>query len=233
MTKNSATNVSLSGSSRSSVSVDPVQDPRDDPPRQKDERHEDDRRRAERQHQGHDVAPERAQLGQQHHQHDRREVLDDENADDHAAVARAELPAVGQEARGDHRGLHAERGADRERDDGRPAQLPADAGRQRDERGEPGGSAGEREPLHAQEVGQRQLDAEREHQENDADLGQELEGLDVRDHRPRREGPDQEAGEDVAQDQRLAREARERATHDGGEENVGEVPEDRLIGYHL
>ena len=56
--------------------------------------------------------------------------------------------------------------------------------------------------------------------------------MDVGDGGPGREGADEDAPEDVPEDQRLAREPGERATEDGGGEDVGEIAEDEGIGDH-
>ena len=58
-------------------------------------------------------------------------------------------------------------------------------------------------PLDAQQISQRELHADREHEEDDADLGEELEGVQVGDGRTRREGADQDAAEDVPEDKGL------------------------------
>jgi len=84
----------------------------------------------------------------------------------------------------------------------------------------------------AHQVLQRELDPQREHEQDHADLGEQLERVDVGDRRPVRHRADQEAAEDVAEDQRLARQPRERAAEDRRQEDVREVPEEDGIGVH-
>ena len=103
---------------------------------------------------------------------------------------------------------------------------------ERDGQDDAEGPAEDRDPPDAHEILQRELDAEREHQEHDTDLGEELEGVDVRDRRPRRERTHQEPAGDVAEDQRLAREPGERPAQHRGHEHVGEVSEEDRVGDH-
>jgi hypothetical protein len=87
-------------------------------------------------------------------------------------------------------------------------------------------------PLDPQEIAQRELDADREHQQDDADLGEQLEGVDVRHRRARRQRAHQDAAQDVAQDHRLTRQPRDPAADDRGEEHVGEILEEARVSRH-
>src|SRR6185503_14693589 len=87
-------------------------------------------------------------------------------------------------------------------------------------------------PLHAKEIAQREFDADREHQQDDADLGEQLERLEIRDRGSRCERADEDPPQDVAQDQGLAGEAGDRATCDRGHEHVRQVSEEDGFGDH-
>ncbi len=108
----------------------------------------------------------------------------------------------------------------------------ADAESQQDRDQDPQRPPDEGHPFHAQEIAERELDADGEHQEDDADLGEQLEGVHVGDGGPGREGADEDAPQDVPEDQRLAREPCQRPTEHGGGEDVGEIAEDEGIGDH-
>src|SRR5262249_24738568 len=87
-------------------------------------------------------------------------------------------------------------------------------------------------PAHAQEIAQRELDADREHEKDHADLGEELERVHVGHGRAGGEAPDEEPADDVPEDERLPREPRERPADDGGEDDPRQVIEKAGIGGH-
>jgi hypothetical protein len=89
-----------------------------------------------------------------------------------------------------------------------------------------------RDPLHAQQVTQRELDADGEHQEDHADLGEELEAMDVGDGRTWCERADQDSAEDVAEDQRLPGQSGQDTTEDGGHEDIRQVSIEDGVGDH-
>ena len=87
-------------------------------------------------------------------------------------------------------------------------------------------------PFLPQQVVQGELDADGEHQEDDPDFREELEGVYVGDGGTGREGTDEDAAQDVAKNQRLAGRPRQRAAQDGGDEDVGEVAKENRLGGH-
>ena len=114
------------------------------------------------------------QRGQDDEQRHHGEVLEEQDADDFTAVCRIELQALGQQL-GEHRGRrHREDGAERQCD--LPV-GPEDHGQRRDDRDaehdleqpEP-----EHDALHCVQPRQRELEADREHQEDDPELGEVL-----------------------------------------------------------
>ena len=89
-----------------------------------------------------------------------------------------------------------------------------------------GDPAGQRDPRHVAELPERELDAQREQEQDDADVGQGRDLLDVADEAGR-ERPDQDAREQVADDRRLAKADGDRAAHEGRRDRAAE-PEDEL-----
>ena len=84
-------------------------------------------------------------------------------------------------------------------------------------------AAGERHPAHRRQLAERHLEAEREQQQHHAELGHPLDVVDVADGRPAGERPDDHAGQDVADDQRLAEALREEAAAERGQQHEGEI----------
>ena len=87
-----------------------------------------------------------------------------------------------------------------------------------------------RHPLHLQKLAERKFQADRVHQEDDPDLGQNFELVNLRKGRTRSKGTNQKSAEDISQDQRLAQGFGHAAAHNGGAEHIGEVPEEG--GFH-
>ena len=67
------------------------------------------------------------------------------------------------------------------------------------------------------ELAKRELEAEREQQQHHAELGQLLDVVHVADRRPAGERTDDDAGQDVADDQRLPEALRQKAAREGGQ----------------
>ena len=83
--------------------------------------------------------------------------------------------------------------------------------------------AGERDGADRRELAKRELEAEREQQQHHAELGQLLDVVHVADGRPAGERTDDDAGEDVADDQRLPEALRQKAAREGGEQHEREI----------
>ena len=201
--------------------------------REIEERQQDRRGRDERLPHREDVASVQAAQDRDEDDQDHdRQVLDQCDPDHHSPVARVELAAVEEQPGQDHRAGHGHDHPDDRPLDRAPPESGAGDEPERDGQDDAEGPAEDRDPPDAHEILQRELDAEREHQEHDTDLGEELEGVDVRDRRPRRERTHQEPAGDVAEDQRLAREPGERPAQHRGHEHVGEVSEEDRVGDH-
>jgi hypothetical protein len=125
----------------------------------------------------------RAEGGDQHQQRHDGEVLEQQHRHDAAAVLALELEAIGHQLDDDRRRAHRERGAERDR--ALPAEAPGAAARreERDQRGVAGErgehrqhdlaqAEAEDELPHAAQLRQVELEADDEHQEDDAELGQ-------------------------------------------------------------
>ena len=92
-------------------------------------------------------------------------------------------------------------------------------------------AADQSDPPNAQEVFNRELEADREHQQDDADLGEQLHGVDVRNTRTGREWADEHARQHVTEDDRLAKLPCQHPPANRGEKNVSEVPEKQRVGF--
>ncbi len=126
-------------------------------------------------------------------------------------MAGVQLSPVEEEP-GEHHGARdGDHGADHEALNGGPAEERAGAEPQQDGEQDSQRSSDQGHPLHAQEVAKRELDPDREHQS---------------------EGADEDATQDVAEDQWLAGEPRQRPAEQRGGEHVGEIAEDEGVGDH-
>ncbi len=163
------------------------------------------------------------QRGDEDQQRNHRQVLEQQHAHDLPAVRRIELHAFGQQLGQDRGRGHGNRPAERQRRC--PGQVRQHGQRQHQR----GGHEDLREPqpeddaLHAVQARQRELEADREHQEHHAELGQVARSLGVRDQvqgvRTQRR-PDQ----DVAEHRRQVERAEPADHQDGG----GEQQQDNL-----
>ena len=150
---------------------------------------------------------------EEHRQHDEREhreqVLDDEPADGDVSGRRVEVAMVGEHANQHDRARHGERHAE---DDSRRssssrthvAMSGAEHRRDRALRDR----ARHRDAAHGQQFLDMELQADAEHQQDDADLGELLGDFRVGDE-SRRVRADQRTGEKVADDRREAGALRE------------------------
>ena len=71
-----------------------------------------------------------------------------------------------------------------------------------------------------------EFDTDREEQQGDADLRQQFDVVDSLDGRALRERSDSDAGENVAEQERLAETVRQQAADEGGDEDDGNVSGD-------
>jgi hypothetical protein len=88
------------------------------------------------------------------------------------------------------------------------------------------GGSDEGDPFDFEELRDGELHTDGEHEEDDADLGHQLEGVDVVDAGAGGEGGDDEAGEDVAEDEGLTEAPGEETDGEGGGEDESDVAED-------
>ena len=139
----------------------------------------------------------REQDEERHH----REVLEQQDADDLAPVRRAELVALRENLAEDRGRGHREDAAQRE-----PG-APVEAGRrgggphERHGRDDLRSAEPEHEAAHRQELGQAEFQADGEHQEHDADLGEMARLLRVR-YPAERVRTDRDADDEIAQHRR-------------------------------
>ena len=108
----------------------------------------------------------------------------------------------------------------------RPAEGRRQPGAERGRQGDLQDRPAQRHGAHGREVAERQLQAEREEQECDAELGELFDVAGVGDREAGREPSDQHAREDVADDQRLAKPAGDVAAGHGREQDEREIREE-------
>jgi hypothetical protein len=143
-----------------------------------------------------------------HQQRHHREILKEQDAEDFAAVRGLELHPLGQQLGQDGGRGHREDAAKGDAD------LPVDAG----EHDQPGDqqhadrdlqqAETEDDALHRVELGQRELETDREHQEDDAELGEMFDAMHVV-HQVQGVRADDAADQQVAKDRRQVEAAAE------------------------
>ena len=87
-------------------------------------------------------------------------------------------------------------------------------------------------PLHLQKLAEGKFQADRVHQQDDADFSQHFELVDLGQGRARGKGPDQKSAENISQDQRLPQQFGHTAAQHGGAEDIGEIPKERGFDCH-
>ncbi len=134
---------------------------------------------------------------QQDQQQNRRQILDDEPTDGDAAVDRLHLAALLQRAQQHHGAGAGEREAEDQRRAEMPAPIGGDADAERRGDGHLHHRARRGDVADGKEILEREMQADAEHQQNDADLGELIGKRDIGDE-ARRRRPDQHAGEQIA-----------------------------------
>ena len=165
------------------------------------------------------------------HQHEHREqILDDQPADRDVPGRRVQLAVVREHADEDHGARDRQRHAE----DDAGAQAPA--GALDDERPDRGRDqalddrAGDRDALHREQVLEVELQADAEHQQDHADLGELLGDVAIGDE-PGRVRPDHQPGQEVADDRRQLQALGEIAPDERSDEAAGEC-EDQIEAVH-
>ncbi len=212
-------------SSRERVARDVVQHPRDharaDDDRERHQRGHLERRQPERQPQRRVVLAAAKERGKQHQHEDGEQVLDHQPADGDVAGFGVELVVVGQHAN-QHDGAR-----DGQRHPEHEPRGPAPAERVREQRAERRGHralpdrAGHRDAPHREQVLDVEVQADAEHQQDDADLGQLLGEARVGDE-ARRVRPDEQAGQQIADDRRQPEPVRDVAQDERRRQAAGE-----------
>ena len=179
-----------------------------------------------------DVAAEHlGERRQQHQGDDDGEIFDDQPADGDAAIGRVEAVALFEGAQQDHGAGDGE--AEAEDDAGADAPAPGHGEGGAEEGGDDdlADRAGDGDPADGAEVGEGEMQADAEHQQDDAHFGKlagqfavgdEAEGI----------GPDQDAGDEVADQRRQPQAIGDQAEDEG----IGERRRDRgnqgRLGVH-
>ena len=148
------------------------------------------------------VAAQRVRQRGQHHQREHHgEVFDDQPADRDLAFGRLQRVALLERAQQHHRARHRQRQSEHEPRAETPAEQVRHAGA--DGRGghDLRDGAGQRDVAHRHQVLDRKVQADPEHQQDHADFRELVRETRVR-HEPRRERPDADAGDEIADDGR-------------------------------
>src|SRR6202167_2139492 len=143
-----------------------------------------------------------AEDGDDNGHEDDGDVFDEGDADHDAAVGRAHGLAVGEQARENHGAGDGEGGADDDALDHGPADEPCATEREAQRKQNAERAAAEGDPFHAHQVRDGKFHADREHQQDDADFGENFEGVQVGDLDSGSEGADYDAAQDEAEDER-------------------------------
>ena len=153
---------------------------------------------------------------QDEHQH-HGDVLHDQPADGDPPALGLEQPPLLQHAQHHHGARDRERDAENETGSKRPAEPPADAHAERHGDQSLRHRARNGDGAHRQQVLGREVQADAEHQENDADLGELIGDILVGDE-ARRERPDEDAGDEIADERRQLEAVRDDAEAEGEHE---------------
>ena len=189
-----------------------------------DDHADDDQRRLAERHRHPHRAPFRRPREKGHEQHDRHdtEVLEDQDSRRQAPVWRVDLAAVGQQLQ-DDRG--AREGDEEPQEHGH---LPARDQHQAQQRGRGRGEPHLENPhahdlpRHLAEAGQGELDPDGEQQQDDADLGEGLDGVHVP-HQPQRVGAEQQPRDNEAGEGREAEPVEHQDHQHRNREDDGEI----------
>ena len=166
----------------------------------------------------------RQQHERQHHHH----VFDDEPADGDAAAPGLDQAALLECAQKNHGARHRQRQAEHEAGADRPAEPMAKRHAEQRGAGDLHDGAGHGDRPHREQLLEREMQADAEHQQDDADLG-ELACERLVGDEARRRRADQHAGDEIADERRQTQPMGERAEHpgesqrddDGGDQGMG------------
>ena len=148
------------------------------------------------------VAAERVGERGQHHQREHhRQVFDDEPADGDLAFRGLQRVAFLERAQQHHRAGHRQRQSEHEAGAEAPAEQVRHAGADGGGGDDLRDGAGQRDVAHRHQVLDRKVQADAEHQQDHADFRELVREARVR-HEARRERPDADAGDEIADDGR-------------------------------
>ena len=156
---------------------------------------------------------------QQHQDDDHDEVLDDQPADSDTPAVGVQQPVLLQRFGEDDGAAAGEGEAEQQAGIGGPAEARGEGRSQKRGDGQLSDRAGKRSCPDRDQIGEREVQADREEQQDNADLG-ELVGQRLIGHESWREGADQDAGEQIADQRRDAQPVR-RQTKAKGEHQTG------------
>ncbi|MCY1287514.1 hypothetical protein D9M68_439840 [compost metagenome] len=179
------------------------------------------------------LAAQRAgQRRQQHQGEDHRQVLDDQPADGDAPALGVDQPALLQRAQQDHGTRHRQRQAEHQPGADLPVHGPGQAHAEHGGDGDLHHRAGNGDGLHREQVLQREVQADAEHQQDHAELGDFLRQRLVGDVAGR-ERPGQHAGQQVADQRRDAQAVGQGAEDEGQDEAGGKGGQQRCVVHGL
>ncbi len=164
------------------------------------------------------LALEQAGQRRQQHQHQHRgDILDDQPADRDASAFRFDQPALLHRLEQDDGAGNREcKPEDQSTSDGPAERIGERHPEQRRQR-DLADRAGNRDGAHRQKVAEREMQADAEHQQDHADLGELIGDVLVGD-KSRRERPDDDAGQQIAHQRRDFQPLRHRTEREGEDE---------------
>ena len=202
----------------------PVEQPGDQPP--SDHQHQGDEARdleddaGERLEDGATLPRGAGERGDHHQGEHHRQILDDQPADRDPPPFGIDQIAGLQRAQQHHGARHRQRQAEDQARLGRPAHRPGERHAHAGRRGDLHDRARHRDRLHREQVAEREMQADAEHQQDHADLGQFGRHPRIGDEAGG-ERPDDDPGEEIAGDRRDFEPVRQRA-HSEGDDETGD-----------
>jgi hypothetical protein len=159
------------------------------------------------------------------------EVLHQQDAQHRLLEGPLDAPLV-EELGENHRGGDGEAGAEEGALQGRPAQEPCHQEARHEERADLQGADQEGRGAGPEEALQAELQADGEHEQDDAQLAHDPHVAEIRHQRHGHVGPDDHARQEVAQDRREAEALEEERGQGGHAQHHRQVHEEAGVGFH-
>jgi hypothetical protein len=168
---------------------------------------------------------------QQHQRQDHDDVLDDQPTDGDAPALRLDQPALLQRAQQHHGAGDREGEAEHQTGGDRPAHRPGESHAEQRRGRDLRHRAGDGDGAHREEVLQREVQPDAEHQQDHADLG-ELVGKSLVGDIAGREGPDRDARQQISDQRRNPQPLRARRQDEGQDQADHDGRDQRCVMRH-